>query len=290
MLFHDSRNPNAHLTAIKRERVSYPTRTLFQQGKIKGKVLDFGCGYGADVDFLRKQNIDITGFDPFYFNHYPTEKYDVIICNYVLNVLMPKEQAYVLMAISELLKPTGKAYFAVRRDLKRQGFRNHYEHNVPTYQCNVQLNQPTFHKAEHCEIYEYQHYNRREDVQNDCIFCVPDSERELITESATMYAILDKFPVSLGHVLIISKKHQADYFALSEKEKIALQLMIDRVKTILDKRHQPDGYNIGMNCGQAAGQTVFHFHCHLIPRYNGDMENPRGGVRHCIEGKGYYKA
>ncbi|MFK7950025.1 MAG: HIT domain-containing protein [Saprospiraceae bacterium] len=287
MLFHDSKNPNSRLTAIQRNKVSYPTRILFQQGKIEGKVLDFGCGHGADVDFLRKRNIDITGFDPFHYNHYPTEKFDRIVCHYVLNVLMPKEQAFVLMAISELLKPNGKAYFTVRRDLKRQGFRTHFEYNVSTYQCNVRLNLPIAHKAEHCEIYEYQHYNQTK-KDNDCVFCSPESERELITESATMYAILDKFPVSNGHTLIISKRHKNDYFALAEKEKMALQIMIERVKTILDKRYQPDGYNIGMNCGEAAGQTVSHFHCHIIPRYKGDMKNPKGGVRHCVEGKGFY--
>lgn len=287
MLFHDPKNPNSHLTAIKREQVSYPTRILFQQGKIKEKVLDFGCGHGADVDFLRKRNVQAIGFDPFYLPEYPTEKFDTILCHYVLNVLMPKEQALVLMAISELLKPTGKAYFTVRRDLKRQGFRTHFEYNVPTYQCNVHLNFPTFHKAEHCEIYEYRHYNQRQ-KDNNCIFCSPESERELLTESATMYATLDKFPVSHGHTLIISKRHRTDYFALAEKEKMALQLMVDRVKTLLDKRYQPDGYNIGMNCGTAAGQTVLHFHCHVIPRYTGDMENPRGGVRHCVAGKGNY--
>ena len=289
MLFHDSKNPNSHLTAIKRERVSYPTRILFNASKIEGKVLDFGCGHGADVDFLRKQNLEVSAFDPFYFPNYPSEKFDTILCHYVLNVLMPEEQAFVLMSVAELLKPSGKAYFTVRRDLRKAGFRNHIEYNLPTYQCNVQLNQPTFHKAEHCEIYEYQHYNQRH-KEEACVFCSPEHERELITESATMYAILDKFPVSNGHTLIISKRHRNDYFALAEKEKIALQLMISKVKAILDKRYQPDGYNIGMNCGTAAGQTVPHFHCHIIPRYQGDMKNPRGGVRHCIAGKGYYKA
>lgn len=277
MLFHNPKNPNSHVTAIQRERVSYPTRILFQQGKIEGKVLDFGCGYGIDVKFLKSKNIDITGFDPFHLNIYPTEKFDTIICHYVLNVLMPKEQAFVLMAISELLKPTGKAYFTVRRDLRKAGFRTHFKYNVPTYQCNVRLNQPTFHKAEHCEIYEYQHYNQTK-KDNDCVFCSPESERELLTESATMYAILDKFPVSEGHVLIISKRHKTDYFALAEKEKMALQLMIDRVKMLLDKRYQPDGYNIGMNCGEAAGQAISHFHCHVIPRYIDDMKNPKDDI------------
>ena len=59
-------------------------------------------------------------------------------------------------------------------------------------------------------------------------------------------------------------------------------------KKMIELNHSPDGYNIGMNCGTAGGQTIFHFHCHVIPRYNGDMENPRGGIRHCIKGRGNY--
>ena len=67
-----------------------------------------------------------------------------------------------------------------------------------------------------------------------------------------------------------------------------MNVTIELAKSIIEKEHEPDGYNIGMNCGESAGQTVFHFHCHLIPRYKGDMENPRGGIRHCINGKGNY--
>ena len=62
----------------------------------------------------------------------------------------------------------------------------------------------------------------------------------------------------------------------------------EKLKHLIENKFNPHGYNIGMNCGEAAGQTVFHFHCHIIPRYHGDMENPRGGVRHCVVGKGYY--
>ncbi len=65
-------------------------------------------------------------------------------------------------------------------------------------------------------------------------------------------------------------------------------ITIMKAKELIEKEFQPDGYNIGMNCGKAAGQTVFHFHCHVIPRYKGDMEDPTGGVRHSVEGKGYY--
>ena len=100
----------------------------------------------------------------------------------------------------------------------------------------------------------------------------------------------DEFPVSEGHLLIISNKIKKDFFDLSILEKVKILFCIDKAKNIIENELglKPDGYNIGMNCGEAAGQTVMHFHCHLIPRYKGDMENPRGGVRHCIQGKGNY--
>ncbi len=111
---------------------------------------------------------------------------------------------------------------------------------------------------------------------------------KILFEDDFFYVVKDKYPVSNGHLLIISKDLKLDYFQLSEQEQKMLPRTINRVKELIESEFAPDGYNIGMNCGEAAGQTVMHFHCHVIPRYLGDMENPRGGVRHCIEGKGYY--
>lgn len=102
------------------------------------------------------------------------------------------------------------------------------------------------------------------------------------------FVIEDGFPVSPGHVLIISNRLCADWFALSREERVALPAAIDQAKAWIEERHAPDGYNIGMNCGEAAGQTVMHFHCHLIPRYLGDTPSPRGGVRGVIPGKQGY--
>lgn len=110
----------------------------------------------------------------------------------------------------------------------------------------------------------------------------------ILFENDYFFIVEDAFPVSPGHMLIISKAVKEDFFSLSLEEKQALPLAIEVAKELIEKTHKPDGYNIGMNCGMAAGQTVFHFHCHVIPRYKGDMENPRGGVRHCVAGKGYY--
>jgi diadenosine tetraphosphate (Ap4A) HIT family hydrolase len=120
----------------------------------------------------------------------------------------------------------------------------------------------------------------------DCPFCNPD--REPLAENEFAFAIPDKYPVSPGHTLIISRRHVSDYFVLSNEEKQACWDLVDEMKEKLEAEHSPDGWNIGINTGSVAGQTVFHVHIHLIPRFEGDMDDPRGGVRHSIKGKGYY--
>ena len=279
---------NPHLTAIERSSVSFPTRWLKQQNLLHGEILDFGCGFGVDTDQLRLQGFDIIGYDNYYRPDYPQKRFDTIICNYVLNVLEPNVQAEVLMSVSELLKPTGKAYFAVRRDLKSEGFRTHFVHKLPTYQCNVILPFRSIYANENCEIYEYQHYNQIVREEKDCPFCNLASKVELITETATSVAFLDSFPVNPGHTLIIPKRHIASYFDLSIHEQRALWLVINRCKMLIQKRFNPDGFNVGINVGETAGQSIFHVHIHLIPRYNGDVESPRGGVRGVIPGKQGY--
>jgi len=276
-------NPNNHLTAKEREFLSFPAKQLLQKKLLVGEVLDFGCGFGKDVELLRQRGISVTGYDKHYFPQYPSQKFDTIICFYVLNVLLPEEQALVLMEVSQLLKPYGKAYFAVRRDVKYEGFRMHKVYEKPTYQCNVVLNFKSIFLNENCEIYEYQHFNQLAHPGNElCPFCNPDGERELLLESATAYAMLDKFPVNPGHTLIIPKRHVANYFELSFKEQSACWFMANKAKEVLQKRFNPDGFNVGININESAGQTVGHVHIHIIPRYKGDVEEPRGGVRGVI--------
>ena len=113
-----------------------------------------------------------------------------------------------------------------------------------------------------------------------CPFCRPD--RPALLTSKFAFALYDKFPVNKGHALIIPNRHVVDYFDLNEMEKAACWKLVDHVKTHLQKEFEPDGFNIGINCGATAGQTVWHVHIHLIPRYAGDMEDPRGGVRGVI--------
>jgi ATP adenylyltransferase len=98
----------------------------------------------------------------------------------------------------------------------------------------------------------------------------------------------DAFPVSPGHALLIPRRHIPTWFEATAAEHVGLVAAIDEAKEIIEKHHRPDGYNIGINCGAAAGQTVFHLHVHLIPRYQGDVGDPRGGVRHVIAAKANY--
>lgn len=109
-----------------------------------------------------------------------------------------------------------------------------------------------------------------------------------IGETEHFFLIRDGFPVSPGHTLIITKVLCQDYFELTHVEKADLDNAIILEKILAELEFSPDGNNIGMNCGTTTGQTVFHFHCHLIPRFAGDMESPRGGVRHVIPSKGSY--
>jgi diadenosine tetraphosphate (Ap4A) HIT family hydrolase len=113
-------------------------------------------------------------------------------------------------------------------------------------------------------------------------------ESEYLYRDNHFFIIPDKYPVSDGHLLIVSNRNCIDYFGLTPEEQSALPEVIHQAKHIIEQSHKPDGYNIGMNCREAAGQTVFHFHCHVIPRYEGDVENPRGGLRSLIPGKGDY--
>ena len=120
-----------------------------------------------------------------------------------------------------------------------------------------------------------------------CAFCNLSPER-VIDENATAIAIRDGYPVSPGHTLLIPRRHTGSFFDLSERERSDVLALLDRAKIAIDEEFQPQGYNIGINDGAAAGQTVPHLHVHLIPRFEGDLPDPRGGVRWVIPDKAKY--
>jgi diadenosine tetraphosphate (Ap4A) HIT family hydrolase len=118
-----------------------------------------------------------------------------------------------------------------------------------------------------------------------CPFCELPRDR-VVAESALTVTIRDGYPVSPGHTLVIPKRHVASLTETTRDEQLALLDAIAAARASLDAELHPDGYNLGVNDGVAAGQTVMHLHVHLIPRFAGDVPNPRGGVRHCLPGKG----
>jgi diadenosine tetraphosphate (Ap4A) HIT family hydrolase len=122
---------------------------------------------------------------------------------------------------------------------------------------------------------------------SNCPFCTLPLER-IIDSNEFGVAIRDGFPVSPGHTLVIPKRHIGSWFEISNDEQRGLLDLLARAKTDLQEEFKPDGYNIGINDGPAAGQTVPHLHMHLIPRYKGDQEDPRGGVRWIIPEKAKY--
>lgn len=123
----------------------------------------------------------------------------------------------------------------------------------------------------------------------DCLFCKWKNDKEkIVMENELAFAVFDEFAVSKGHMIFMTKRHVKDFFETTKEERIAIFELIDKAKKMIDEKYNPSGYNIGMNCGISAGQSVMHIHVHLIPRYDGDVENPRGGVRGVIPSKKNY--
>ncbi|MFB6344934.1 MAG: HIT family protein [bacterium] len=113
-------------------------------------------------------------------------------------------------------------------------------------------------------------------------------EEEWIDSNDHAFAVYDKHPVTDGHILIISKREFPSWFVAEPEEEQAIFHLLDKMEAYVKEKYDPDGFNIGINVGKAAGQTVDHFHVHLIPRYEGDIDDPRGGVRNVLPERGNY--
>jgi diadenosine tetraphosphate (Ap4A) HIT family hydrolase/HKD family nuclease len=124
-------------------------------------------------------------------------------------------------------------------------------------------------------------------IEPTCPFCSPSDDR-LFHRGRLVLGLWDQFPVSPGHALIIPRRHVASWFEATDDERVELMAVVADARTAIERVHQPDGYNLGVNIGHAAGQTIFHLHVHVIPRYHGDVPAPRGGVRHVIPEKADY--
>jgi len=208
------KNNYSHFTAKERDKLSFPMNWLKRNNLLKGKILDFGCGFGTDADILNKSGFDVNKYDKFYFKKFPKEKFETITCIYVLNVVDVWEQSEILMSISNLLEPNGKAYLVVRRDIKKEGYRTHFVHKKPTYQTNVVLPFKSILKNDFTEIYEYQHFQNRKDI---------------IFETALSYSYLDN-----GEAHVKTKRDANNFIDLSITEQISCFLIANRVNRELN--------------------------------------------------------
>lgn len=120
---------------------------------------------------------------------------------------------------------------------------------------------------------------------SDCLFC--DASKAVLRNDH-VFVRFDDYPVNPGHCLIIPHRHFPSFFEATAEERAAIFSIIDEAKALVDAQFQPGGYNIGVNVGPIAGQSVLHLHVHLIPRYAGDVENPKGGVRGVIPSRQKY--
>ena len=127
-----------------------------------------------------------------------------------------------------------------------------------------------------------------ESAPSDCPFCHLPSER-VVAANERALAVADAFPVTAGHTLVIPKRHVGCFFDLDLSEVEAVFQLLRVTREWLEQMHHPSGFNVGVNIGFAAGQTIMHAHVHLIPRYSGDVPEPAGGVRNVIPGKGRYR-
>jgi diadenosine tetraphosphate (Ap4A) HIT family hydrolase len=123
------------------------------------------------------------------------------------------------------------------------------------------------------------------DPNDPCLFCSP---RGVILRNELAYSTRDSYPVSPGHTLIMPFRHCASFFELTPEETTACMELVAQERLALDDEFSPDGYNVGVNVSAAAGQSIFHVHIHLIPRYTGDSVRPQGGVRQVIPDKAAY--
>ena len=121
----------------------------------------------------------------------------------------------------------------------------------------------------------------------NCPFCSPSLAR-IVIESPVAMGLWDSYPLNPGHVLIVPRRHFASWFEATAAERDEMLRLTDDARRIVIERHLPDGFNLGINDGAAAGQTIPHLHLHLIPRYRGDIPDPRGGVRSIIPDRAAY--
>lgn len=256
---------NSKYTAIKRKKSSFPLNVLLRNKKIVGNVLDYGCGHGADVEFLKNKEFNATGYDPNFFPSFPSEKYDTIICFYVLNVLPLDEENMIIANVSSLLKPNGKVYFAVRRDILKEGERFHVKHKKYTFQRKVFLDQKSVFKNKNCEIYEFEHFsvkNKGEFSLNP--FLSGNDFRVPFSESTYFFAFHSKYPKSDYHIILTYKNQCKNTLSFTKEISQDLKFFTSFCIDLMKKEFKLDTIELNESTESHRLIKTNQWHLHLM--------------------------
>lgn len=202
-----------------------------------------------------------------------------------------EELADVLEIIYALSKANGLTIDQIeKKRIEKRDVKGGFDNKIFCSSVDIQEeNKEIFYYLENS--LQYPEIKKCSGYKSGCLFCQmarQEKEIDFFAKFKHCYAIKDQFPVSEGHILIIPYEHTDNWFTASEEVQLDMMNAVNLMKIQLDQEYTPCGYNIGANCGEVAGQSIMHLHVHLIPRYQGDMEDPKGGVRGVIPVKQKY--
>lgn len=257
-----SARPDAsRLTALERDKPSFPARWLTLNRYLRGEVLDYGCGYGADVAFFEQNELKAQGYDPNFFPDLPdaSKKFDRITCSFVFNVLEVEARNLAMMHISRYLKPKGRAYIAVRRDIDQSGFRVVPGTREIVYQANIFLPFKSILQDLSYEIYEYRHYVQLKADEVDRSMIDPPLGYELLAESINAIALTPMKKRFERHAIILPKRKVEGFNQLPLEEQAECQQLADYVVRYhfgeADK-----AFNYSIQSGQLSANKALSMH------------------------------
>jgi len=299
-----------HLTALTRSTLSAPVQLLFRHGLLPPgtAVFDYGCGRGGDVAGLAANGFTAHGWDPHFAADQPIFEADVVNLGFVVNVIeYPAERVDALHKAFKLARramSVGSCCTGVNRLVDRsatassrlatrsRSTSHRQSSTTSSSRCSTRKSSGFATPSRSClptgqprkrstECLAGVLYALKMSTTGLCPFCALPSARILLHNDLAV-VVRDAYPVSPGHTLVIPVRHVASFFDTTADERSALLSLMDAAKWSLQTELEPAGYNIGINDGPSAGQTVGHLHVHLIPRYLGDRPDPRGGIRWVI--------
>lgn len=227
----------SHLTALKRDKESFPARWLLLNRHIRGEILDYGCGYGKDVQFFQQNDLKCSGYDPHFFPDLPNKvhQFDRICSTFVFNVLEAEERNLAMMRISRLLKPKGRAFISVRRDVDESGYRVVPGTKEIVYQANVFLPFKSLLQDLNYEIYEYRPYVRLNVQEVDRSMISPPNGYEMLAESINAVAVIPKQLRFKHHFIVLPKRKAASFHQLPLQEQAECLQLADFVINEVEK-------------------------------------------------------